>query len=114
MNDVGNDGASETKATSSGASVYLGLGVLTSAFGFAILFADNPSFGFKAGAAFGQLLGSSILTLPFFLVWRFGTTRGRAARLAKAFNVSCFLLVMCWFMLFVIAKNLLPSFIAGL
>ena len=99
-------------AASSAASAYLGLGVLVSAFGFALLFTDNPSFEYKVGTAFGQLFVTSIFTLPLFLIWRFATKPGRVARLARAFNVFCLLLVLLWFMLFVLAKNLLPSFIA--
>lgn len=95
------------------ASAFLGLGVLASAFGIAILFVDSPNLGFKAGAAFGQLLGSAAFALPIFLVWRFATKRGRAARLSWAFNVFCFALVLLWLLLFVIAKNALPTLAAG-
>lgn len=111
---MGNVDDGRTSTTQpSGASAYLGLGVVASALGFAFLFTDDPSFGFKVGSSLGQVLGPSILALPLFLIWRFATKHGRIARLAKAFNVFCFVLVAVWFLLFVVAKNLLPSFIAG-
>jgi len=113
MNDLGPEQTAANPTPSSAASAYLGLGILASAFGFALLFADSPSFAYKAGTALGQLLGTSILALPLFLIWRFATKRGQVARLARAFNVFCLLLVLLWFLLFVVAKNLLPSFLAG-
>jgi hypothetical protein len=63
--------------------------------------------------AMGQIVVSGILALPLFLVWRFGSPGGRASGMGKAFNAYCFTLLAIWFFFFVIAKNFLPSFIAG-
>lgn len=57
------DGRTSTTQPS-GASAYLGLGAVAAALGFAFLFTDDPSFGFKVGSSFGQLLVSSILPSP--------------------------------------------------
>jgi hypothetical protein len=92
---------------------FLGIGMIVSATGFAMLFTDDPSFGYKIGSSLGQILGSAILALPIFLIWRYATRNGRMAKISRSFNIFATILVVTWFLLFFVAKNLLPSFAAG-
>lgn len=103
----------KTPTSTSGASPFLGIGVLACIGGLVILFSGG-SLGFSSGLAVGQLAGSGILALPAFLVWRFATKKGRSSPLGRAFNVFSFFVLFVWVCLFVIAKNLLPDLIADL
>ncbi len=111
MNDKSTErfeGNSSTKPSS-----FLGIGMIASATGLAILFTDDPNIGYKIGSSLGQILGSAILALPLFLIWRYATNTGRMANFSRSFNIFATILVVTWFLLFVVAKNLLPSFAAG-
>ena len=97
----------------SGASAFLGLGVIATAFGFSFLFNAGQSIGFGFGVTAGRLLGASVVALPFFLVWRFFSSSGRAKPLGAAFNVFAFLLVTVWVIWAILAATM-PAFLSGL
>lgn len=115
MRSLGNLGveAPPPLLNSTKSSPFLGIGMIASATGLAILFTDDPSFGYKIGSSLGQILGSAILALPIFLIWRYATKTGRTVILSRSFNIFATILVVTWLLLFVIAKNFLPSFANG-
>lgn len=92
-------------------SPFLGVGVLASAFGIYVLFDDQGSLGFRAGAFAGGFLGAMVIALPLFLIWRFALKAGRSQPLGAAFNIFVALAVSIWILLFVVAKQALPGFI---
>jgi hypothetical protein len=111
MNDQATNSLEDNSSTKP--SPFLGIGMIASATGLAMLFTDAPSLGYKVGSSLGQILGSAILALPIFLIWRYATKTGRMAKLSRSFNIFAAILVVTWFLLFVVAKNFLPSFAAG-
>ena len=111
MNDHTTNSPENNNSTKPGP--FLGVGMIASAVGLAMLFTDDPSFGYKVGLSLGQISISAILALPIFLIWRYATKNGRMAMFGRSFNIFATILIVTWFLLFVVAKNMLPSFAAG-
>ena len=92
-------------------SPFLGVGVLASTLGLYVLFNDQGTLDFRIGTFAGGFFGSMVIALPLFLLWRFALKAGRSQTLGAAFNIFVALAVSIWFLLFVVAKQALPSFI---
>lgn len=107
------DHATRKRPSPTEASAFLGLGVIATAFGFSFLFNAGQSIGFGLGVTAGRLLGASVVALPFFLIWRFFSSSGRARSQAAAFNVFAFLLVAVWVILAILTAAM-PTLLSGL
>ena len=92
-------------------SPFLGIGALATAFGLFVLFDSQGQLGFRAGSFAGGLLGSAVLAMPPFLIWRFALKKGRTQTVGAAFNVFVTLALTIWFVLFIVVKQTLPGLI---
>lgn len=92
-------------------SPFLGLGLITSVFVLKVMFSSEGSLEFRAGHTAGALASTAALCLLPFLTWRYATRVGRRQTLGAAFNAFVILTVICWFVLFVIVRGVLPNLI---
>ena len=107
------DPANQPLAKPPARSAFLGLGVLATAAGFSVLFNSSASVGYGIGIAVGHLLASSVIALPFFLVWRFFSRSGRTKSLATGFNIFTAFVVVAWLLFFVVLALLLPNILSS-
>lgn len=87
-------------------SPFLGAGMIAAAGGFSLLFSEMPGSAYSFGEVLGQLMGSGILALPVYLVWRFALPQGKSASPVRAWNVFAGMLAGVWFLLYVVVRNL--------
>lgn len=77
----------------------------------AIASTRDASPAFAVGLVLGQLGVSAVMALPFVLLWRFLSVKGRLTPTTMVLNAYCILTAVIWLLLFVLLRTLLSHYV---